>query len=99
MVMSLGEAEKSECHVEFEEEIDLKNSLQSIPGIPIETNTNYNLIAGTILYGSRGYGHTFAFYKHFDGKYYIFNDSSVYNNCLNEIRKQKLYLLFYSKNS
>lgn len=98
MVMSRGEAEKFECHVEFEEEIDLKDSLQSIRGIPRETNTKYNLIAGTILYGSRGYGHTVAFCKHFDGKYYIFNDSSVKIACLNEIREQKLYLLFYSKN-
>jgi ubiquitin C-terminal hydrolase len=54
-------------------------------------------LAGTILYGSGGWGHTVAFAKHFDGEYYIFNDSSTRRTTLDEIKKSKIYLLFYQK--
>ena len=97
MVMSRGEAEKFECHVEIKEEIDLNDSFKEIKGMPKERNTKYNLIAGTILHGSGGYGHTVAFCKHFDEKFYIFNDSSCFLTNLDYIKKQKIYLLFYKK--
>jgi hypothetical protein len=68
-------------------------------GMPKEKNTKYSLVAGTILYGSKGFGHTVAFCKHFDGKYYLFNDSSFERTDFDKIKKQKIYLLLiYKKN-
>jgi ubiquitin C-terminal hydrolase len=97
MIMSRGEGEKFECDVDFEEELDLADLYTGLKGIDRENNTKYTLLAGTILYGSGGWGHTVAFAKHFDGKYYIFNDSSTRRTTLDEIKKSKIYLLFYQK--
>ena len=99
MVMKRGHGEKFECHVDFEEEIDLEDFYKNIRGIEAERSTKYTLIAGTILYGARGYGHTVAFCKHFDEKYYIFNDTFFKRTSFDEIKKEKIYLLFYQKNS
>ena len=98
MIMSRGSEEKFECDIDFKEELDLKNFYNGIKGIKKEETTKYSLLAGTILYGSRGYGHTVAFCKHFGSQYYIFNDSSVNKTYFNEIKKEKVYLLFYQKN-
>ena len=84
--------------VDFEESIDLNDSYIKVEGAPKDNNTKYTLIGGTILYGSRGSGHTVAFCKHFDGQYYLFNDSNYRKISLNEIKEQKIYLLFYNKN-
>ena len=97
MLMKRGKNEKFECHVDFEEKIDLKDSYINVKGAPKENNTEYTLLGGTILYGKGGYGHTVAFCKHFDGQYYIFNDCVFTKTCLNEIKQQKIYLLFYKK--
>ena len=97
-INSRGEKEKFECKVDFNEELDLKDLYIKIEGITEERTTKYTILGGTILYGSNGYGHTVAFCKHFDDKYYIFNDSSFYESTFDEIRKQKIYLLFYQKN-
>jgi len=97
MIMSRGEGEKFVCNVDFEEKLDLYDYYYSIKGIKKETITEYSLLAGTILYGSRGYGHTVAFCKHFNGDYYLFNDSSVRKTSFEEIKKEKVYLLFYQK--
>ena len=45
-------------------------------------NTKYELLGATSLYGSSGAGHTIAFCKHFDNKYYIFDDNLVYEEKL-----------------
>ncbi len=97
MIMSRGEREKFECDVDFEEELDLIDLYTGIKGIEKENSAKYTLLAGTILYGSGGWGHTVAFAKHFDGEYYIFNDSSVRRTSIDEIKKSKIYLLFYQK--
>jgi ubiquitin C-terminal hydrolase len=97
MIMSRGEREKFVCDVDFEEELDLVDLYTGLKGIDRENNTKYTLLAGTILYGSGGWGHTVAFAKHFDGEYYIFNDSSTRRTTLDEIKKSKIYLLFYQK--
>ena len=97
MIMSRGEREKFECDVDFEEELDLRDLYSGMKGIDKENSTQYNLLAGTILYGSGGWGHTVAFARHFDGEYYIFNDSSTRRSSLDEIKKSKIYLLFYQK--
>ena len=97
--MYRGKDEKFECNVDFDEHLDLDPSYYSINGIKREENTKYTLCAGTILWGSHGYGHTVAFCKHFNGEYYIFNDSSTYKTNFNEIKNQKIYLLFYKKNN
>ena len=99
VVMKRGHGEKFECHVDFEEEIDLVYLYKNIRGIEAERSTKYTLIGGTILYGSGGYGHTVAFCKHFDEKYYIFNDKFFKSTSFDEIKKEKIYLLFYHKNS
>ena len=98
-VMKRGHGEKFECHVDFEEEINLEDFYKNIRGIKAEKSTKYTLIGGTILHGSGGYGHTVAFCKHFDGKYYIFNDTYFKRTSIDEIKKEKIYLLFYQKNS
>lgn len=97
MIMSRGEREKFECDVDFKEEIDLVDLYINMKGITQETSTKYSLLGGTILYGSHGSGHTVAFCKHFDGEYYIFNDSSARKANFNEIKNSKIYLLFYQK--
>lgn len=98
MQMKRGKNEKFECSVEFEENIDLKESYANVEGAPKEKNTKYTLLGGTILYGRGGYGHTVAFCRHFDGEYYLFNDSNFRKIYFKEIKKQKIYLLFYKKN-
>lgn len=98
MKMSRGKGEKFDCDVDFKEELDLIDFYKGIKGIQIEKNTKYKLISGTILYGSRGYGHTVAFCRHFDGNYYLFNDSSFHRTTFDEIKNEKIYLLFYQKN-
>ena len=98
MKMYRGNHEKFECQVDFDEIIDLKDSYSNVEGVPKEENTKYILCAGTILYGSKGYGHTVAFCKHFDGDYYIFDDTKNRKTNFNEIKKSKIYLLFYRKN-
>ena len=97
--MYRGKDEKFECNVDFNEHLDLGPSYYSINGIKNEENTKYTLCAGTILWGSNGYGHTVAFCKHFNEEYYIFNDSSAYRTNFKEIKNQKIYLLFYKKNN
>ena len=98
MIMSRGENEKFECKVNFDEKINLKSIYNKMKGIPEENNTEYNLLGGTILLGSKGYGHTVAFCKHFDDEYYIFNDSSFDKASFDKIKNKKIYLLFYKKN-
>ena len=98
MIMKRGKNEKFECQVDFEENIDLKDSYINVEGAPKDEKTKYTLAGGTILYGKGGYGHTVAFCRHFDDKYYIFNDSSFRKTCFNEIKDKKIYLLFYKKN-
>ena len=98
MVMYRGKDEKFECKVDFKEYLDLKDSYYNVKGVPIEKSTKYSLSCGTILYGSKGYGHTVAFCKHFDNQYYIFNDTNTRKTNFNEIQKQKIYLLIYKKN-
>ena len=97
MIFSRGKNENFECKIEFEENLDLKDFYKGIKGFE-ENTTQYKLFAGTILYGSGGYGHTVAFCKHFDDNYYIFNDSSYHKTTFEEIKKEKIYLLFYKKN-
>ena len=98
MVMSRGHREKFECEIDFKEEIDLIDLYVNMDKIKKERSTKYTLLGGTILYGSKGNGHTVAFCKHFDNQYYIFNDSSFYKTSFNKIKNQKVYLLFYQKN-
>lgn len=97
--MYRGQNETFECYVDFSEDLDLRPSYYSIKGIEVEQNTKYILCAGTILYGSQGYGHNIAFCQNFDGEYYIFNDSTTYKTTFKEIKNEKIYLLFYQKNS
>ena len=97
MIMYRGKDEKFECNVDFQENLDLNESYYNTKGVPKEKTTKYSLQCGTILYGSKGYRHTVTFCRHFDGEYYIFNDSSFVKTNFNEIKKKKIYLPIYKK--
>lgn len=97
MLMNRGKNEIFECQVNFEEHIDLKDSYFNVVGVPVDKNTKYSLLGGSILYGSKERGHIVAFCKHFDGQYYIFNDSSYKRTNFEKIKRNKIYLLFYKK--
>jgi len=90
-------SEKFECKVDFNEKIDLELSFNKMRGIPEEVNTQYTLLCRTIHLGSNGYGHTIAFYKHFDDQYYLFNDSSFNKTSLDKIKNKKFNYFFTKK--
>ena len=97
MIIKRGEKEKFESLFDFEEYIDLNDSYINVEGLPKDKNTKYTLLGGTIHYGKGGFGHIVAFCRHFDGQYYIFNNSNFRKVYLNELKQQKIYLLFYQK--
>ena len=97
IILSRGKNEEFDCNFEFKEEIDLIDLYNPVVGEQRENNLKYCLIAGTILHGDHGSGHTFAFAKHFDGNLYIFNDTNFKKTTFNDIKKEKVYLLFYKR--
>ena len=77
IILDRGINEEFDCNFDFKEQIDLKDLYNPVSGEQRENNLKYSLLAGTILHGEHGSGHTFAFAKHFDGNLYIFNDTQV----------------------
>ena len=96
-ILDRGINEEFECNFDFKEQIDLNDLYYPVKGEKRESNLKYTLIAGTILHGNHGSGHTFSFAKHFDGNLYIFNDTQFKKTTFNEIRTEKVYLLFYQR--
>ena len=97
IILCRGKNEEFDCNFSFKEEIDLFDLYNHVSGEQRENNLKYSLLAGTILHGEHGSGHTFAFAKHFDGNLYIFNDKNFKKTSFKDIKDEKVYLLFYQK--
>ena len=97
IIIYRGKNEEFDCNFSFKEEIDLFDLYNHVSGEQRENNLKYSLLAGTILHGDHGSGHTFAFAKHFDGNLYIFNDKNFKKTSFKEIKNEKVYLLFYQR--
>ena len=97
IILDRGIDEEFDCNFSFKEQIDLKDLYNPVVGEQKENNLKYSLIAGTILHGKNGSGHTFTFAKHFDGNLYIFNDTEVKKATFEDIKNEKVYLLFYQR--
>ena len=97
IILDRGIDEEFDCNFNFKEQIDLKDLYNPVVGEQKENNLKYSLIAGTILHGKNGSGHTFTFAKHFDGNLYIFNDTQVKKATFEDIKNEKVYLLFYQR--
>ena len=97
IILCRGKNEEFDCNFSFKEEIDLLDLYNHVPGEQRENNLKYSLLAGTILHGEYGSGHTFAFAKHFDGNLYIFNDKNFKKTSFKDIKDEKVYLLFYQR--
>ena len=99
IILNRGKNEEFECNFEFKEEIDLSDLYYPVVDEQREKDLKYSLIAGTILHGDHGSGHTFSFAKHFDGNLYLFNDTKVEKTTFENIKNEKVYLLFYQRNN
>ena len=66
MIMYRGKVEEFKFNVDFQENLDLNGSYYNTKGVQREKTTKYSLQGDTILFWSKGYGHTVAFSGHFD---------------------------------
>jgi hypothetical protein len=94
IILDRGKDDEFNCNIDFGYKIDLNDVTEQIED---KSNTNYNLIAATFLYGTSGAGHTVAFCKHFDGQYYIFDDTNYYIEELKNLKKNKPFIIIYEK--
>ena len=97
IILDRGINEEFDCNFDFKEQIDLEDLYYPVEGEKKENNLKFSLLAGTILHGDHGSGHTFTFAKHFDGNLYIFNDTQVNKTNFEDIKNEKVYLLFYQR--
>ena len=91
LILDRGKGNKFDCDVEFYETIDIKKYVES-HDCPVK----YNLIGIISHLGESSMsGHFIADCKHFDGKWYTFNDSIV-SGPYNSYQKHGTpYILFY----
>ena len=92
LILDRGKGNKFECDVEFEETIDIKKYVERKEECPV----NYKLIGIISHLGESSMsGHFIADCRHFDGKWYTFNDSIV-TGPNNSFQKHGTpYILFY----
>ena len=96
IILDRGKNDKFNCRVDFEQYLDLDEVTEQIENE--KYNSKYELIGVTFLQGSSGTGHTVAFCKHFDNKYYLFNDSNYNQEKLDNLKySYKAFLLFYER--
>ena len=96
IILDRGKGDKFNCSIDFDYTLDLNEVTEQIENP--KCNTEYELIGSTFLLGSSGGGHTFAYCKHFNGLYYLFDDNNVYNKVsLNDLKKHRVFLLFYER--
>jgi ubiquitin C-terminal hydrolase len=95
IILDRGKDDKFKCQVHFDYSLDLNEVTEQIENE--KYNTKYELIGATFLLGSSGAGHTVAYCKHFDGKYYLFNDNTYKQESLNKFKNNKVFLLFYER--
>ena len=95
IILNRGKNDYFDCHVDFDDKLDIKEFVEQNGN---EKNiTEYKLIGATFLIGKSGAGHTIAFCRHFDNKYYIFNDSQYYLEKLETFRNSKAFILIYER--
>ena len=91
LILNRGKANQFDCDVEFEEDLDIKKYVDS-PQCP----TKYKLIGVISHFGESSMsGHFIADCRHFDGKWYTFNDSMVSSPNYKYSKKGTPYILFY----
>lgn len=90
LILNRGKGNEFECDVEFEETLDISNYVERK-----DCPTKYELIGVISHLGESSMnGHFIAYCKHFDGRWYSFNDSSVTSSNPHSI-KGTPYILFY----
>ena len=96
IILDRGKDDKFNCHVYFDYTLDLNKVTEQIENE--KYNTKYELIGATFLIGqSSSSGHTVAYCKHFDDKYYLFNDNIYKVEELKDLKNNKPFLLFYER--
>ena len=95
IILDRGKNDKFNCHVDFDYNLDLNEFTEQIESE--KYNTKYSLIGATFLLGKSGGGHTVAFCRHFDKKYYLFDDSNFHLEKLDKFKNNKAFLLFYER--
>ena len=80
-------------NIKIDEEIDLREFYDTKYNYPAIGSTIYTLIGVTILYSF----HTIALCKHFNGNYYLFNDTNCSKSSIKRIKNEVPYLVFYKK--
>ena len=97
-----GKNDNFKCYLTFPDKMSLSQYSDKID-VKNEGNynTKYDFICSTFLIknSKNALGHTIALCKHFDNKYYLFNDNEVKEVNLNEIKSQYKtpFLLFYKR--
>ena len=93
LFLDRGENNKFECEVDFSEELDINTYVENK-----EKNNKYELIGVIEHLGQSGpSGHFIANCKHFDKNWYIFSDSSIYDEGKVYKKYGIPYLLFYRR--
>ena len=91
LILNRGKANKFDCDVEFEENLNIQKYITSE-----QCPTNYKLIGVISHYGESSMsGHFTADCRHFDGKWYCFNDGIVSGPSTYYNKKGTPYILFY----
>ena len=96
IILDRGKNDYFNCQVDFDYILDINEFTEQIENEKF--NTQYLLIGATFLLGKSGAGHTVAFCKHFDNKYYLFNDSQYYLEKLETFKDSKAFVLIYERN-
>ena len=92
LFLDRGKNNRFHCEVTFPEELSLNSFVEK------SNKEAFQLIGSIEHLGSSGMGgHFIANCRHFDGKYYVFSDSSVYGPMDNYKQNGIPYLLFYRK--
>ena len=91
LILNRGKANIFDCDVEFEENLNIGKYVDSK-----QCPTKYKLIGVISHFGeSNMSGHFIADCRHFDGKWYTFNDSIVTGPNYKYTKKGTPYILFY----
>ena len=91
LILNRGKANKFECDVEFEEDLDIKKYVVSE-----KCPTKYKLIGVISHFGESSMsGHFIADCLHFNNKWYCFNDGIVTGPSYHYAKRGTPYILFY----
>ena len=91
ILLNRGKGNEFKCDVDFPKELNLKDYVEECTSDKI-----YDLIGVICHIGKSSMeGHFIAYCKHFDNKWYLFNDSFVSSHQENGIYNGTPYILFY----